>query len=681
MGIRNKIRVVSWITTIGYRFVTGRPMSGERKTDSTFWRPATRSLDPSHTALRWEMMRGAARAGWRLGGLYLVSLIPLIVSVSLLGRLVSLPWYLRAETIVWGNVSLVSVSVSLWMLRWYGREFGLPRLRFEETEAPGRRLRLRVEQGEILPRGDVSVETENGDGETGDGETGTVSPGPWRIVGHGDRVLRLRWEETETSRRLRLVRDGGMRDWRREKVVPLARSVSVILGQHIPKGDEGKWVRVSPDYREGGDVSVRLPQHFPGDEGVKKRLRAAVSQKLGVSPISASWEMEGSSPRVRFSVPASPPEFLDMGDVEAWLSETAEYRPLIGASGDGSPMLAEMIDDSPHIALSAGPGAGKSTLAKLIIMQALRWGWGVVVLDWKQTEAYSWLGGMEGVTYLSKIEDIHDMGERIHREVDLRKSNGMAGKPKVLVVRDEWNVTADLLMAYWTDLRQMAEPEEKKVMPLKSPALRGYAVLDYAGREYGLFDLCIAQRFSARVFNGNADIRECFNIKLLSRYSEQTVKMLAPGIKPFPKKSNQPGRWTVVVADTATVIQVPLITNEQAREFASGGLPNPYSPLGLTQRPSFRDMDHGLGNPVGSDSGVDDQTSADVNWKTLSSMTEGLSHLGITLDILRNEVKRDSTFPPVRGGNQFKGYTYDPSEVLEWAKKRHARMAAERASK
>lgn len=63
--------------------------------------------------------------------------------------------------------------------------------------------------------------------------------------------------------------------------------------------------------------------------------------------------------------------------------------------------------------------------------------------------------------------------------------------------------------------------------------------------------------------------------------------------------------------------------------------------------------------------------------RKLSGMVEGLAHLGITLNVLQHAAKDpDSGFPPVMGGSPNRGYTYDHSAVLEWARKRNASRVA-----
>jgi hypothetical protein len=335
------LRTIFWVVRLVFRFFSGRPMSGQRKTDATFLRPARHSLDPSGTALRWEMMRGAARAAWRVGALYLLILSFLLPLLWVTEKAISLPWYLSFSFLLWSHLLLIGGCGGGWALRRY-------------------------------------------------------------IKAHGCYLPSLA-EDEEGKRHLSLRKVDGVLDWRREKILPVARVVSTVATCHIPDRKAHEWVLIPKNFREGGTVQIRLPERFTGaDEGVKRRLVSAVSAKLGVPGMLPSWALEGSSPSLHLVAPPTPPSEVSYADVERYLLASEEYRPLIGVSGDGEPFYAEMIDASPHIALSAGPGAGKSTMAKLVAMQALRWGWGVVVLDWKQTEAFSWMGGLQGVTYLAR---------------------------------------------------------------------------------------------------------------------------------------------------------------------------------------------------------------------------------------------------------------------------------------
>jgi len=611
---------------LAFRFLSGRPMDGVRRTDATFWRPATRSLDPSGHMMRWERMRGAARAAWRIGGAYVIVLLLLTTPLALAGIAgVRLPWWARASTILGGHLLLAALLAAGWLLNWLRREFG---------------YRL-----------------------------------PYFTRGEG--VWSLRWLVVE-----------GARSWRKEKVLPIARSASVILGCSIPERSAARSVHVPENYRDGGSVEILLPHSFTGaDEGVKRRLLASVGSKLGVRGMVGQWQTEGSAPRVLISAPPVPPSLVVWSDVARYYEDTEEFVPFLGVAAGGEALHARMTDDSPHFALSAGSGAGKSELIKGLAMQALHWGWGLIVLDWKAV-SHEWAKGLPGVKYLTDITAIHDMCVRLGEEVDIRKDAytsdlSLPGRARVLVVCEEWNITAALLADYWMNLRATAEQEERATMPLRSPALRGLMVANFAGRQLGVYLFMVAQRFSARVTNGNADLRESFQVRFLARYSDNTRKMLCPDIKPFPKKPDQLGQWVAVIGSDAVIYQVPLITDSEARAFAQGGTPNPLSPLSSSYDPSSKQLPD-------VDIELEDQLLCEATEATpaieahpvspmkLIDLWEGLAHLGITHRVLRNASHGDDSFPKPVAGDQFSGYRYDPVAMTEWARRRHAERVAKR---
>lgn len=624
-----------------YRALLGRPMDNLVRTDSTFWHRA-RGGHPS----RWLRLAGWERAALRLVGTYVFAWVLLVLAA----------WVLR----VWlGPIGFLRVLDPRTVL---------------EVHAAGSLVVL-------IPLGTYRRVR----------DFGVKVPVPV-LERAGVRVRLAGWVSWEVH---------GRKEWDLEKVRPVAAVAAHILALSIRPEKAGTWVTVPRNYRreDGDPVEIMLPSTFSGaDEGAKKRLGAAVANRLGLKEPIVEWSLTGSAPRMLVSAPPAPPEKVLFADVAALLGGGEEYRPLMGLVGaNGKAAYAEMISDSPHIALSAGPGAGKSTLAKLVAMQALRWGWGVVFLDWKMTEAYEWARGLPGVRIINELEGIHNFGVTIGQEVDERKRKGLTGRVKLLVIRDEWNVTADLLMAYWDDLRATADPEERKTMPRKSPALRGFAALDFGGREFGLHDFVITQRMSARVFNGNADIRECFGIRCLARYSPQTKQMLVGNIKPFPRKSSVPGRWVIVTGDDVVVVQVPLITGEEAREFASGGIPNPSDPLTTSWYPEVEQrgntasalgdqLPHGaatiLATPGHESLPVLEAEAVEVRAveeRKLSEMVNGLSHLGITLKVLQKAAgDLTSGFPMPISGTPNRGYRYDYLAVQEWARRRHAVQRAKR---
>jgi hypothetical protein len=624
------------LVRLTFRFFSGRPMSGDRKTDATFWRPATYSLDPSHTALRWEMMRGASRLAWRLGGLYLSLLFLLLLLLRAASFAVHLPIYLRPSFLLLAHLALAAVVVAGYLLRRCAREYGYPLPAVHRTE---------------------------------------------------EEKLRLHWIAVE-----------GRRAWREEKVLPVSRAASLILAVSIPDRKAVEWVTVPKSYREpgGAPVEIKLPASFTGaDEGVKKRLTSSVAAKLGMRSLSSSWQTEGSTPRVLFSAPPEPPELIGFSDVRRYLEGCSEWEFFYGVTGAGEGFTVSITGDTPHGAVSAGSGGGKSELLKGKVMQAGHKGWFAIVLDWKE-ESQEWAKGLPGVRYFTTIEGIHDTCVALGDEVEWRKAHPGQLRTRTIVLAEEWSITAPLLAEYWSALRSMADPEERRMMPARSPAITSIMKVIFAGRSLGIFLELVAIRFSARVTNGNADLRESFQVINMARWKSQTVKMLAPDVKPFPKKPDVIGRWVAVNGDVAVVYQAPLYTDEEAREWHQTGLSIPASPWSehylssQTQRDKIaptqgEQLGRDLTKPSQAlDAGLpvlDGEVLPDIDVRKLSDMVDGLQPLGVTLDILRNEAKRDESFPSPIGGSPNRGYTYDYSAVKEWARRRQASLQIERGGR
>lgn len=630
-----------------YRFLTGRPLDGIRRTDAIFLRPARNSLDPSGYASWWSRLAGWQRLAYRLAFLYVFAWSLALLLAAGIRRIYPVGW---AERMTWESVLIRHLVWSL--------ALGVPVLIWWTVVQYGVRVRVPVL---VLHRSGFRVWV------TLDGWV------PWAIE--------------------------GRRTWERTYVRPLALAADSILGTYHRPAHARRWIQVPRTYRntDGAPVVIRLPEGFTGaDKGTMDRLVRAVSSRLGMRDPSVRWDLEGDRPRALFSAPPVPPSLVLFADIRDRLESAPEFAPVLGLAARESVLTGHMVDDSPHIAVSGGPGSGKSELIKGLAVQFLHWGWGLVVVDWKEV-SHTWAKGLPGVTYVSDVADIHDMFVRLGEEVDIRKAayrNGpdMGGRRKIAIICEEMNVTAELLVSYWETMRNTEwDPEVKRSMPRKSPAITAINTVNFAGRQLGMFIVYVAQRLSARATNGNADFRESFQIRLISgRSSGQTWKMLAPQIKPIPKMEPKPGRWCAVIGSDAVVFQATLITDEEAREFSLGGQENPTHPFATaiqTNVPNQRDPSTTLGDQLGSGPASPNQDARalhgdvlpPVDARKLSDMVDGLAHLGITLNVLQHASKDpESGFPGVYGGTPNRGYTYDYQAVAEWARKRHAARQAKR---
>jgi hypothetical protein len=632
------------VVRIVFRFLSGRPMSGERKTNATFFLHATTSLDPSGHAHRWEMIPGYQRALWRLAGLYVVVMLS---TVGILWPFLRFdpPWWLNARIILITNVTVIG-SVILWrIIRSHIRDHGM------KIVYPVREWRQ-------------------------DSDPDTDDPGrkvwTWRM-----------WELQ------------GRAQWEKDVILPIGRALAPQL--NIPRTDRAirQVVRIPRDFHDGGIGEVLLPDSFTGaDAATERRIIRTVQARLGLrekDPVVVDFSLGGAHPRMTFHLPEKLPTLVRMTDVRMFLEAQGEWDFLYGMSRGGEVFSVSITGDTPHMALSAGSGAGKSELLKGVVAQAGRKGWFVIILDWKG-ESQEWAKGLDGVRYVTSTEAIHDMCVQIGEEIDYRKTLPKDHpKARTLIVAEEWGITAPLLAEYWSMLRSTADPEERRTMPLRSPALTAMMKLVFTGRSLGLFEALVAQRFSARVTNGNADLRESFQVIMMARWKPQTVKMLAPDVKPFPKKPKELGRWVAVDGETAVIYQAVLWTDAEAREWFTSGEPIPASPWmvrgGVAGLPV--DMQHNTLEdqlPLGVTGGSQDVIEAEVvDERKLSEMVEGLAPLGITLKILQHAAnggdKADPDFPSPVSGSPNRGYRYDYSAVRTWARKRHSARLAERIGK
>lgn len=625
------------------RYLLGRPMDNLRWTDATFWRDAT-----SGEASRWLRLAGWKRAAVRV----LLPYALLLCSVSALLHTFGATEQalkLLALHIVAGALVLLPIKLTRSVLA-YG-------------------LRMPV-----LRR----VTEQHGDGAE----------------------LSRRW----SVERLELVT--GRLVWEQERVLPLARSLAAPL--QLPRTrlhptEVREWLSVPRDYREhgGAPVVITLPVDFGAvNERARSNLVKVAGERLGMKDPVAEWQLEGALPSLLLRAPALPPKLVTPADVLQELEQAEEYSFVLGRSG-AEVLSFSLTEDSPHIALSAGSGAGKSEQIKGLIAQMLHRGWFVLVLDWKG-ESQEWAKGLPGVRYVTRIEKLHEavvsMGEEVETRRMMTREERSTRCPKVLVVSEEWGITAPLLAEYWTELRAIAEPEERRTMPLRSPAITAGMKINFAGRSLGISQLLVAQRFSARVTNGNADLRESFGIVLMSRWKSQTQKMLAPDVKPFPKKVTTPGRWVAVNGDTAVVYQAVLWSDEEAREYAMSGQPNPLSPFTApggaddTQLPTMGDSTpSGLGNQfrhvaTGRNGGpIALPAAPERQLRKLRDLADSLEPLGVTHQMLmkaaRTDAQGDPDFPKAQGGNPSAGYLYDAKEVSTYWRNRRAAEAARRAIK
>jgi hypothetical protein len=406
------------------------------------------------------------------------------------------------------------------------------------------------------------------------------------------------------------------------------------------------FLSVPLDFRDEGTVGTTV--WYPSDVHMTPELQRTVvdvvTQKLGLSDTTATWHTTGTQPHVVIRPRRKPPGSATWNDYLDAILAAKETEPVIGVTAGGKLITANLEDDSPHILISAGSGGGKSSLTRLICCQALRRGGQLVVLDYKRT-SHNWAKGLPGVTYAKRINEIHDAlltlagiaEDRNERAEDPNEDLG----PRIWLLAEEMNATADKLRDYWDQIREKDEPK-------RSPAIQALKDLLFMGRSALVHVIAVAQRLDASVVGGGA-ARENFADRYLCRYTPQSWRMLAGDVWPMPKRSGLVGRWQSIKHGEANETQVIFVDDETARTYANGGVPA-IENIPYQRKASERVLARTCG---------------------LRDAVAILPGSEMTLDALRKHSQRDALFPaPVRhDGTQ---NVYDLDELVAWKTRRDA---------
>lgn len=569
-----------------FRFLMGRPLDGIRRSDATFWSRGRQYTSPGwHT--RWHLLPGWVVLAVRLVAIYTAVTVlkgwvqdPAAFGATVqaaaefthaaLWWLVSL-WQsplatLAALGMAVRLVALVLVVVVVRKVRaWrHDREIVHPLARAiagplgYSTDAPHRPW-LRVPRV-LVPAPPLAIRTATGrawqrfvtwvEGTDGDPAAGI----PPRHTGAGWRRLErviarvhlpLWWVAFRSWLAMRLL---PVQTWR----VAHARVRVVIPHELGAVGAETRAAVMSA-------VGVKLPAPTGQAEGDQAR------------EWSASWELSGSRPRLILVPKQYPPTRVLFRDVVGVLERALPNDLLIGLSVGRVPTWWDPDQDSPHAMLSMGSGAGKSVLVRALACQALRKGWAVVLLDFKQD--HYWAAdlidrGVPGLFYFRKVPEIHEAFVKLEivrafrSDVDF-EHRGRMPMQRVLVIAEEMNATVNELRQFWTATRQKSDPR-------KSPALSALGSLSNAGRSACIHLVVIGQYLTAQVFGG-PEARESFGMRALGRYTPAAWRTLVPEFQ-YVRKSSIRGRVQVCQSDERRETQVPLLTHDEAAEWARGGL-------------------------------------------------------------------------------------------------------------
>jgi len=498
---------------IAYRFLSGRPLDGVGRTDATYLRAGSSALTPSGRASRWAHMPGWKRQAARLSP-----------PVALAGAVL--------EPTLTASAAAVLAGLAVTQ----GRKL-LARRRFHAAYLGPTIAAIRPALGEVRLKLHVSP------------ELGSLTPRLAKPLSPAEESAR-RWYGSTIEPVIRWTPERAMRAvWAAQSAL---RPLSAKLDRFRRPTDGIRPPRI--------EVVVETPYLTAED---RKFVSAVISSKIPVGDLVEAWNMIGSYVTGTWTVRRRPPQRVGLAEIEEALSRAAEDEFVLGLGTSGGPVVISLSDDSPHIAISAGSGAGKSVLAQLVAAQVLSRGGRVFILDRKGS--HRWALGLAGVTYCRRPAEMHEAFVALAELADLRNNEafdqpeGWDPGDRVLVIAEELNGTIGQLVDYWNEVRESGDPKV-------SPAIRGLREILFMGRSAKVNLVAVAQMLTARA-TGGPESRENFGVRCLARYTRNAWAMLVPEAN-MPKASRVQGRWQIVVGGVATETQVAYLTTAQVRALA-----------------------------------------------------------------------------------------------------------------
>lgn len=505
-------------TRVLYRYLAGRPLDGRPRTDATYLHRGTRAVTLTGRASRWAYLPGWKRQ------LIRVTLPVTTAAAWPAGAL--LPSHTTA------TVAAVTATAAVHLLRRrraarrFRRVYIAPTLAAIGTALGVEGVTLRV-----------------------DPKLGSLTPRLAKPLSPAEQMVRA-WYGQHVEPTVRWLPERGMRAWWAAQRFALPVTGKLELLRRPKPQDGGPQIRLAVD-----------TPYLTADQ--RKLVSSIISAKVPVSDLVERWDQVGSQVTATWTVRRRPPTHVGYAELQEEFPKLKDWEFFLGGGPGGGPVIVSLRDDSPHIACSAGSGAGKSVLAQLIAVQVLARGGHVVILDRKGS--HRWARKLPGVEYCTKAHQMHDALIRVAVLADERNTRAFDMPdewdpgPRVFVIAEELNATFSQLREFWDEIREKGDPKV-------SPAVRAFREILFMGRSAKCHVFAVAQMLSANTAGG-PEARENFGIRALARYTRNNWQMLCPEAA-MPRASRTLGRWQIVIAGTATECQVAYLNAAQARAFA-----------------------------------------------------------------------------------------------------------------
>lgn len=456
---------------------------------------------------------------------------------------------------------------------------------------------------------------------------------------------------------------------RREVVAPLAEALAGQLHDSRYLLDPHTWIHIPVDIQERPS-RIYLKNTFAPTDATEKALVRLVARKIGLVNPNHTLDLRGERPFLELRPAPAPPDLVAFSDddIRDFVDHAIDGQPFFGLGPRNVPCNLNLDSDSPHPGMSMATNAGKSTAARGLIMQNLRQGGLVLIMDRKQV-SQSWCRDHPGVRYAASVEEIHAALLWLTTEIDrrfglIKKHADIRGNvdpaligPRLFVMAEELNTLEQDISTWWRGFRNTGDP-------MKAPGLAALGRAMAMGRAGRVNVFPIGQKITAQSIGGTA-ARENMTTRILGRASVSAWNMLAPECKVggrYPKKSMHRGRVYVVADDVATPVQVMYVDEEVARDYAMGGVvavfPGNETGSMIARVPSGHSVEAGRRPGEMQGPASPDEAGGEAGGSYLHlvpqigyiedevvTLSQAAERLGTTLKSLRNERDRLLTFP------------------------------------
>ena len=362
---------------------------------------------------------------------------------------------------------------------------------------------------------------------------------------NASRAQQARGRRWVKVRRLRLC-------WRRKK------------GQRLPR----PWLDTRLYFK------VELPHRFDNSDLNRKNFLNQATNKLDLGQLTPGWHTTGHFSAVRLypelRLPP-PPKWSDKHVRQIARPAMGPMTWVHGLGAGGVAVTRSRKTDNPHLAISGGTGAGKSTALLWYAANVLHFGGLVVICDIKR-HSHVWARDLPGVLSFPDVrldpetappaaQQINDALVYVMAEVDRRNHECdpmRAGDPwpefqPVLLVLDEMNPTMTAMNRWWKTARRTTRDGDL------APGTHALQTFLHQGRAVCMSAVVGFHAARRRSVGGGEGFEDIGNVLMMPPYSQSTWNVVAPHLEFVPARSHHDNPAWGVLLDGMDAIEIQRI--------------------------------------------------------------------------------------------------------------------------